>query len=92
MIFGFAAGGAVASDPARIVGPNACAECHKQEVEAWKGTHHFKTFREMPRKAPAKEISEKMGLRRIKSESVCLTCHFTVQQKNNQAEAIAGIS
>jgi hypothetical protein len=92
MIFGFAAGGAVASDPAKIVGPNACAECHKQEVEAWKGTHHFKTFREMPRKPQAKEIAEKMGLRRVKSESLCLNCHFTVQQKNNQEEAIAGIS
>jgi len=92
IIFGFAAGGAIASDPARIVGPNACAECHKQEVEAWKGTHHFKTFREMPRKPEAKQIAEKMGLRRIKSESLCLNCHFTVQQKNNQEEAIAGIS
>jgi hypothetical protein len=92
MILGFAADGAVASDPAKIVGPNACAECHKQEVEAWKGTRHFKTFREMPRKPEAKEIAEKMGLRRIKSESLCLNCHFTVQQKNNQEEAISGIS
>jgi hypothetical protein len=92
MILGFAADGAVASDPAKIVGPNACAECHKQEVEAWKGTRHFKTFREMPRKPEAKEIAEKMGLRRIKSESLCLNCHFTVQRKNNQEEAISGIS
>ena len=92
MILGFAASGAVASDPAKTVGPNACAECHKQEVEAWKGTHHFKTFSEMPRKAAAKEIAEKMKLRRIKSESLCLNCHFTVQQKNNKEEAISGIS
>jgi hypothetical protein len=92
MIFGFAADGAVASDPAKTVGPNACAECHKQEVEAWKGTHHFKTFREMPRKAEAKEISEKMGVRRIKLESLCLNCHFTVQQKNNKEEPVSGIS
>jgi hypothetical protein len=92
MIFGFAAGGAIASDPAKIVGANACAECHKQEAEAWKATHHFKTFSEMPRKAPAKQISEKMGLRRIKSESVCLSCHFTVQQKNNRQEVVSGIS
>ena len=92
MIFGFAADGAVASDPAKIVGPNTCAECHKQEAEAWKGTPHFKTFREMPRKAEAKKIAEKLGLRRIKSESLCLNCHFTVQQKNNKEEPIAGIS
>ena len=92
MIFGFAAKGGVATDSAKIVGPNACAECHKQEVEAWKGTHHFRTFREMPRNIEANEIAEKMGVRRIKSESLCLNCHFTVQQKNNKEEPISGIS
>ena len=92
MTFGFAAKGGVATDSAKIVGPNACAECHKQEVEAWKGTHHFKTFREMPRNTAAKEIAEKMGVRRIKSESLCLNCHFTVQQKDNKEQPVAGIS
>ena len=92
MIFGFTAERAVASDPVKIVGPNACAECHEQEVEAWKGTHHFKTFREMPRNSEANEIAEKMGVRRIKSESLCLNCHFTVQQKNDKKEAVSGIS
>ena len=92
MIFGFAAKGGVATNSTKIVGPNACAECHKQEVEAWKGTHHFRTFREMPRNTEANEIAEKMGVRRIKSESLCLNCHFTVQQKNNKEEPISGIS
>ena len=92
MIFGFATYSAVASAPAKTVGPNACAECHKQEAEAWKGTHHFKTFREMPRNTEANEIAKKMGVRRIKSESLCLTCHFTVQQKDNKEEPVAGIS
>ncbi|HEX2366155.1 MAG TPA: cytochrome c family protein, partial [Bradyrhizobium sp.] len=92
MIFGFAAKGGLAADSAKIVGPNACAECHKQEVEAWKGTHHFRTFREMPRNTEANAIAEKMGVRRIKSESLCLNCHFTVQQKNNKEEPISGIS
>jgi Cytochrome c554 and c-prime len=92
IIFGLAAYGAVASDPAKTVGPNACAECHKQEVEAWKGTHHFKTFRDMPRDAKANAIAEKMGVRRIKSESLCLNCHFTVQQKSDKQEPVSGIS
>src|SRR5262245_61890148 len=61
IIFGFAAEGTVASDLAKIVGPNACSECHKQEAEAWKATHHFKTFREMPRRKEANEIAERMG-------------------------------
>ena len=91
-MFGFAAYGAVASDAIKTVGPNACAECHKQEAEAWKGTHHFKTFRDMPRNTAANDIAKRMGVRRIKSESLCLNCHFTVQQKDNKDEPVAGIS
>jgi hypothetical protein len=92
MTFGLVAYGARASDPAKTVGANACAECHKQEAEAWKGTHHFRTFREMPRNAAANEIARKMGVRRIKSESLCLNCHFTLQKKDNREEPVAGIS
>ena len=91
MLFVFAAFGAVASDPAKIVGPNACAECHKQETEAWKASHHFKTFREMPRRKEANEIAEKMGVQRIRSESMCLNCHYTVQEKESR-KPIAGVS
>jgi len=89
---GFAASAADTSDPSKTVGPNACAECHKQEVEAWKGTHHFKTFRDMPRNKEADEIAQRLGVRRIKSERLCLNCHFTVQKKEGREEAIAGIS
>jgi hypothetical protein len=92
MILGFAAVGAIASDPAKTVGANACAECHKEEAEAWKGTHHFKTFRELPRNAKANEIADKMGVKRIKYESLCASCHFTLQQKNNREEPVAGVS
>lgn len=89
---GYAASAADTSDPSKTVGPNACAECHKQEVEAWKGTHHFKTFRDMPRNKQADDIAQRLGVRRIKSESLCLNCHFTVQKKDGKDEAIAGIS
>ncbi len=92
MMFAVAAYGAADTDSSKIVGANACAECHKQEVEAWKGTHHFKTFREMPRAVRADKIAKTMGVRRVKSESLCLNCHFTVQKKNAAAEAISGIS
>jgi hypothetical protein len=92
VIFSFAAGGTVASDAGKIVGPNACAECHKQEAEAWQSTHHFKTFRELPRRKEANQIAEKMGVLRIRSEGLCLSCHYTVQQKDNKNQPIAGIS
>lgn len=83
---------ALAADPAKTVGPNACAECHKQEVEAWKGTHHFGTFRAMPRNDRGKQIAKRLGVRRIKSESLCLGCHFTVQKKDGEESPISGIS
>ena len=92
IIFGLAADRTVASDPAKTLGPNACAECHKNEAEAWQGSHHFKTFREMPRRKEANEIAEKMGVQRIRSESMCLTCHYTLQEKENRKQPIAGIS
>jgi hypothetical protein len=92
MTFSLNARAVGASDPVKTLGPNACAECHKQEAEAWKGTHHFKTFREMPRNTAADKIAEKMGVRRIKSESLCANCHFTVQQKASREEPVAGIS
>ena len=91
-VLSFAAGEAQATDPAKTVGPNACAECHKLETEAWKGSHHFKTFNDMPRNKEANEIAKKMGIRRVKSESLCLNCHFTVQPKNGKDEPIAGVS
>ncbi len=92
MIIGLSSDLLAASEPVETVGPNACAECHKQEAEAWKGTHHFSTFKDMPRNAEAKKIAAKMGVKRVKTESLCLNCHFTVQQKSNKAEPIAGIS
>jgi hypothetical protein len=92
LVLGVATERAVASDPAKLVGPNACAECHKQEAEAWKASLHFKTFREMPRRKEANEIAEKMGVQRIRSESMCLTCHYTVQQKESRSQPVAGIS
>lgn len=91
-LFALTAYGAGASDPAKTVGPNVCAECHKQEAEAWKGTHHFKTFRDMPRNTNANGIAQKMGVRRVKSESLCLSCHFTVQSKNDKEEPVSGVS
>lgn len=91
-VLSFAAGGAQATDPVKTVGPNACAECHKQETEAWKVSHHFKTYNDLPRNKEAIEIAKKLGIRRVKSESLCLTCHFTLQQKQDKEEPVAGIS
>ncbi|MGH1417737.1 MAG: cytochrome c family protein [Hyphomicrobiaceae bacterium] len=76
----------------KFTGPNACAECHKQETEVWKKTHHFKTFRNMPRSKDARKIARKLGIRRIKSDSLCLGCHFTQEVVRKKTRVTAGIS
>lgn len=80
------------NDPTKVTGPNACAECHKEETTVWRGTHHFKTFREMPRNKEASRIAKKMGIKRIKAKSLCLNCHFTTQKLGKRKKTIAGIS
>ena len=81
------------ADPTKIMGPAACNECHAPEVEAWKLTHHFETFNSMHRRPEARDIAGKMGMRRIKDESLCLKCHYTDQTDDSgKVVAISGIS
>ncbi|GAB4547986.1 MAG: multiheme c-type cytochrome [Phycisphaerales bacterium] len=77
--------------PGEIAGPDKCAECHPKEAEAWKATHHHATFIDLPRNDKAREIADKLGIRRIKADSTCLSCHFTVQGAA-ELEPISGIS
>ena len=79
------------NNPDQIAGPDKCAECHPKEAEAWKATHHHATFIDLPRNEKAREIADKLGIRRIKADSTCLSCHFTVQSAA-EMEPISGIS
>ena len=76
----------------KVVGANACAECHKDEATVWKGTHHYSTFREMPRSKEAREIAAKLKIRRIKADSLCLGCHFTQETVKGRTKVTSGIS
>jgi len=80
------------SDLAKVTGPNACAECHKEEAEVWKKTLHFRTFKSLPRSKEARAIANKMKIKRIKAKSLCLSCHFTTQIVRKKKKPIAGIS
>ena len=81
-----------APETEKVKGPDECAECHKKETENWKDTHHYKTFSALPRSKDAKEITDKLGLKRIKSESVCLSCHFTSKIRKGKPKPVAGIT
>ncbi len=78
--------------PEKIQGSDKCAECHPKEAVAWKATHHHTTFNDMPRSPKAREIADKLGIRRIKNESDCLSCHFTMQGPPASMTDISGIS
>ncbi len=84
--------GGAARDPAKVVGPERCGECHKSEFAAWQQTHHAKTFLEMHRKPEASEIVQKLGGRRIKQNEHCLQCHYTQGLKEGEPAALWGVT
>lgn len=79
-------------DPEKVKGPDACGECHKDTMALWKETTHAATFSDLPRSDEAREIANKMGIKRIKSDSDCLGCHFTSAVVEGKTKPIAGIT
>jgi hypothetical protein len=80
-------------DPEKVVGSDACLKCHENEGNAWHGTHHFKTYKELHKRKEAKEIAKKLTIKRIKTSKECMSCHYTVQQLPEKPPvAISGIS
>ncbi len=82
----------VTPNPSNVVGYATCQKCHGQEIEVWKKTPHFETFRSLHRKPEAQEIAQRMGLRSIKRGDLCVKCHYTEQQQGSRVKAISGIS
>lgn len=78
--------------PAKIVGPRVCAQCHKREAAKWKLSTHYSSFRDLTRKRRTKIIARKMGIKRVKSQGLCLFCHFTNQLKKQKLQPISGVS
>ena len=73
-------------------GPASCAECHLQEIEAWKLSVHFKTLDTMHRRPETVAMLAKLGLKNMKSEASCVECHYTSELILDQAQVTAGIS
>ncbi|HVC55788.1 MAG TPA: multiheme c-type cytochrome [Stellaceae bacterium] len=82
-----------AANAHNVVGPTQCAKCHKVEAVIWQHTHHFASFRGMPRSQKAADIARKMGISRIREAgTICSNCHFTSTVQNGQVTPIAGVS
>ncbi len=79
-------------DPAHVMGAQSCTECHGKEVDAWRATTHFKTFKDLERRPEANKIADNLDLDDLSANSLCIECHFTVQKKGARHVAISGIS
>ena len=99
-LFGFMwtiAGAGAASEPGRVipaevVTAESCGECHASELVVWKKTPHATGFKSLHRKASATAIAERMGIKLIKRDSVCLDCHYTPTEQRGQMRAVSGVS
>ena len=80
------------TDPEKVRGAEACGECHASAYEVWKGTPHATGFRTLHRLESAEGIAERMGLKLIKRDSLCLDCHYTAEERDQELRAISGVS
>jgi hypothetical protein len=79
-------------DPATVIGADTCTKCHESEMKQWMQTPHYRTFDTLHRTPEAKAIADKLGLRSIKRNETCLTCHYTQQIVNDRERIVAGVS
>ena len=89
------AGAAAApADPNLVLGNEACVKCHAPEIQTWQSTPHARTFDELHRRPEAKQIASKLGLKSIKHEGRCVSCHYTSQADatSGKHHVIAGVS
>jgi hypothetical protein len=79
-------------DYAKVVGNDRCGECHKNELESWKLTHHSTTWNNMHKSEQAQKIAAAMGVDDIKSDGACMNCHYTNKLEGSEITPIAGVS
>lgn len=83
---------AASEEAAKTLGPQACVSCHGPENKVWQQTPHAKGFDLLHRLPRTKEISDKMGVAKIKSQGDCRTCHYTEQKIQSSVKTVAGVS
>ncbi len=79
-------------NPEKVVTAEPCGECHQLEYKVWKETKHATGFKTLHRTQLAERIKERMGLKLIKRESLCLKCHYLAGIKKGQLRALSGVS
>lgn len=79
-------------DPSLVVGYETCMKCHDAEIKQWMQTPHYRTFDTLHRTPEAKAIAKRMGLKSVKRNDTCVTCHYTRQQQGTRLRVVAGVS
>ena len=85
---------ATVAEPTKVLGTESCVKCHAGEVSVWRATPHARTFDELHRRPEAKTIASNLGIRSIKHEGRCVSCHYTRQPDptNGDLHVTSGIS
>ena len=81
------------ADARLIVGAQECGECHEEEFRAWHTSHHQAGSDQLTRHPKTRSIAKALGIRRIKTDARCASCHFTLQlEEGGKERAISGVS
>src|SRR6478735_410891 len=75
--------------PEKVQGPASCAECHPQEIEAWKTTKHFKSLHLEHRSPEAAQIIAKLAIQPMKAEASCVACHYLTKSEAEGPKIVA---
>lgn len=78
--------------PARVVGPQQCAECHRREFAVWQESHHELDSQTLTRNPRTREIARALGVRRVLRDARCTSCHFTVRVEADEEKVVSGVS
>jgi hypothetical protein len=64
-------------DPAKVMGTQACLDCHKPIIQAWQTTTHATNFDKLAANPNAQGYAKALGIATadITGKSVCATCH-----------------
>ncbi len=81
-----------ALDASRVLGPEKCSACHKAEYNVWRATTHATMYTILHKKEAALSVAAAMGVRTIKTDSVCMNCHFTPVPMAGKTTSTAGVS
>ncbi|MBF0310346.1 MAG: cytochrome c family protein [Magnetococcales bacterium] len=88
----FGQASAVMPSPQSSVGPQACADCHKEANRIWAGTRHGKSYPGIEQVGNAREIMKRMEIRSMEKEANCAGCHITRVEKDGAIASVSGPS